>query len=274
MPVPVTAILLAAGYATRLYPLTKDRPKALLPLAGGVLLDAVVASLPQVPGLQHTVLVTNHRFADQFRAWQRERGAAVEILDDGTETVETRLGAIRDLELARAHRGTSVPAPSRSDTPSPPRAERGAPGSVAGDLLVIGTDNLFDWPIADFVRQAQARAPRASIGLWEAPTRASATQFGVAVLSGDGRITRFVEKSPDPPSTLVALCLYYFPAAMGGRLGEFIRAGGNPDAPGYFLEWLVRQEPVYGLPMRGIWHDIGTLETYEAVVKSWHPAAR
>lgn len=249
MSASVTAILLAAGYATRLYPLTKERPKALLPLAGGVLLDAVVASLPQVSGLEHTVLVTNHRFADQFRAWQRERGTPVEILDDGTEAVDTRLGAIRDLELARAHRGAS-----------------------AGDLLVVGTDNLFDWPLADFVRQAQARAPRASIGLWEAPTRASATQFGVAVLSGDGRITRFVEKSPDPPSTSVALCLYYFPEVMCGRLNEFIHAGGNPDAPGYFLEWLVGQEPVYGLPMRGTWYDIGTLDTYEAVVKSWRAA--
>ncbi len=250
MTTTISVIYLAAGYATRLYPLTKDCPKALLPLSRGMILDEIVAAVGRLPGAHRQILVTNHRFAGQFQQWQQAAKAPVEVLDDGTETVETRLGAIRDLELARIHSG------------------------AAGDLLVLGTDNLFDWPLADFVRQAQARGSSATIGLWEAPSLEAVKQFGVAVLDAEGRITRFVEKSPTPPSALVALCLYYFPGAMGGRIAQFIRDGGNPDAPGYFLEWLVKQEPVYGARMRGEWHDIGTLETYQAVATGWRLLAQ
>jgi len=243
----LTTILLAGGYATRLYPLTKNTPKALLPLGQGVILDEVVKSLESVEGIGQRLLVTNHQFAEQFRAWQRSRRQAVEIVDDGTESVEHRLGAIRDLELAR----TSVAAPSRSD------------------VLVIGTDNLFTWPLEDFVAQAQRQKPHPCIALWEAPSAASATQFGVVVRDPSSRITAFVEKSPDPPSREVALCVYYFPEAMCGAIKEFLDEGGNPDAPGYFIQWLVRRRTVYGLMMQGTWYDIGTLETYQAVVKTW-----
>ena len=83
------------------------------------------------------------------------------------------------------------------------------------------------------------------------------------------RITSFVEKSTNPPSSTVALCLYYFPEAMCGDIRRFLDAGGNPDAPGYFLEWLVRQRPVYGALMQGLWYDIGTLDAYQDVVRQW-----
>jgi glucose-1-phosphate thymidylyltransferase len=242
----ITAVLLAAGYATRLYPLTYDRPKALLPLGGGVILDEVVRSLETVPGMSRRVLVTNHRFAEQFRRWQRERGSDVRVLDDGTETVETRLGAIRDLALARRE----VAAPE-------------------DDLLVVGTDNLFHWPVAEFVAEAQRVKPSASVALWEAPSRQEATQFGVVVRDATGRITTFAEKSPDPPSREVALCVYYFPAAICGEIDRFLAEGGNADAPGYFIEWLVRQGAVYGVMRPGAWYDIGSREAYDTVVKEW-----
>jgi glucose-1-phosphate thymidylyltransferase len=242
----ITAVLLAAGYATRLYPLTYDRPKALLPLGRGTILDAVVQSLETVPAMSRRVLVTNHRFAGQFHQWQRSAGAKVEILDDGTETAETRLGAIRDLALAR----------------------RQAAGPD-DDLLVVGTDNLFHWPLAEFVSAARRRAPSASIALWEAPSRQEATRFGVVVRDAEGRITAFAEKSPDPPSREVALCVYYFPAAVCGGIDRFLAEGGNADAPGYFIEWLVRREAVYGVMMPGAWYDIGSREAYDAVVKEW-----
>lgn len=244
----ITAILLAAGYATRLYPLTKDLPKALLPLGRGVILDEVMRLLNGVPTLRRRVLVTNSRFAGQFRQWRTARGAEVEILDDGTATPETRLGAIRDLELAR---------------------EGADPGD---DVLVLGTDNLFRWRLADFVTAAERRRPNASIALWEAPSREAATQFGVVIRDADSRISAFVEKSPQPPSKEVALCVYYFPAAMCGRIGQFIEEGGSADAPGYFLEWLVRHEAVFGLMMAGAWYDIGSPESYETVVEEWRHA--
>ena len=244
-PMAVSVILLAAGYATRLYPLTKDCPKALLPLGHGVILDEVVRSLDGVPGLRRRFLVVNRRFVGQFRSWQRASGADIEILDDGTQTPETRLGAIRDVELAR-----------RSADPR-------------DDLLVIGTDNLFRWSLADFVTAARRYHPSPSIALWDAPSREAARPFGVVTRDPNRRITAFVEKSPAPPSTEVALCVYYFPAPMGGDIQRFIAEGGNADAPGYFIEWLVRRGVVYGVMMPGAWYDIGTPEAYQAVVNEW-----
>lgn len=242
---PITAILLAAGYATRLYPLTQDQPKALLPLGQRVMLDETLSSLRSVGGLRQRILVTNHRFAKPFREWQRARGVDVHIVDDGTETAEARLGAIRDLQLARRE------------------------VDIGDDLLVVGTDNLFRWPLAEFVAQAQRYRPHPSIALWEAPTKEAATQFGVVTRDANARITAFVEKSPHPPTTEVALCVYYFPAPMCGRIQAFLDGGGNADAPGYFIQWLVQQGEVYGVMMPGPWYDIGTLEAYQTVVRAW-----
>jgi glucose-1-phosphate thymidylyltransferase len=242
----ITAVLLAAGYATRLYPLTKEQPKALLPLGAGTILDGVIRTLPDVPDLRKTILVTNHRFASNFQAWQRAAAPGVQILDDGTSTAETRLGAIRDLALARRQ--------------TDPR----------DDLLVIGTDNLFHWPLAEFVAKARQRAPKPSLALWQAPSKESATQFGVVIRDEHGRVTRFVEKSPAPPSAEVALCVYYFPGPMCGDIQTFLDSGGNADAPGYFLEWLVARGEVYGILLPGAWYDIGSLESYETVQKEWH----
>ncbi len=241
----MTAILLAAGYATRLYPLTKDRPKALLPLAGATILDAIVRQVEAVPGLRARVLVTNRRFAGQFEAWQRRAGAAVQIVDDGTETAATRLGAIRDLELAARMAGPD------------------------DDLLVIGTDNLFHWPLSDFVAQARRVRPAPSLALWQAPSPAAATQFGVVVRDAARRVTAFVEKSPRPPSSEVALCVYYFPGPMRGRIRQFLDGGGNADAPGYFIQWLVAEGTVFGFLMPGAWYDIGSLEAYQTVLREW-----
>jgi glucose-1-phosphate thymidylyltransferase len=247
---PITVILLAAGYATRLYPLTKDRPKALLPFGSGVILDEVMRTVATVPDRRRSVLVTNHCFAEQFRSWQRERSALVTILDDGTQTPETRLGAIRNIELARTQADPS------------------------DDLLVIGTDNLFRWRLGDFVREAQRYRPAATVALWRAPSTDAATQFGVVVRDATSRLTAFVEKSPQPPSREVALCVYYFPAAMHTSITRFLNEGGNPDAPGYFIAWLVGQVPVYGVLESGAWYDIGSLASYETAQREWQESIK
>ena len=241
----ITAVLLAAGYATRLYPLTQDRPKALLPLGSGTILDAVCQSLDTVPALARRLLVTNRRFAGQFRAWQQTSQVALTVIDDGTESADTRLGAIRDLALAAASAGPD------------------------DDVLVIGTDNLFRWPLGQFVAQAQRVRPAPSIALWNAPSRDSATQFGVVIRDAKGRITAFAEKSPQPPSTEVSLCVYYFPAPMRGHIEVFLKSGGNADAPGYFVQWLAQRSAVYGIMMPGPWYDIGSLEAYQHVLTEW-----
>jgi len=219
-----------------------------LPIGRGTMLDEVVDRLASIGEVRKRILVTNHRFVEPFRDWQRRSGAAVEILDDGTESPQTRLGAIRDVELASRSAGSG------------------------DDLLVVGTDNLFRWPLAAFVAQAQRFLPHPTVALWEAPSPEAATQFGVVVRDAAGRLRAFAEKSAQPPSREVALCVYYFPAAMRGMFQRFFDEGGNPDAPGYFIEWLVRTSAVFGVMMPGEWHDIGTPEEYETVKRSWRSA--
>jgi len=242
---PVTAILLAAGYSTRLYPLTRHRPKALLPLREGAILDTVIASLAGVPRLRRRILVTNHRYAAQFRRWRAQRGTDIDILDDGTDHPDTRLGAVRDLELARTRR------------------------KVRDDLLVVGTDNLFSWSMKDFVAGARRHRPWASVALGRASSTRAARQLGVVTRNRVGRLTAFDEKPTRPRSTAVALCVYFFPKPMHAQIRTFLKSGGNPDAPGHFVQWLVRTSTIYGVPMAGSWYDIGTRESYHQACRRW-----
>ena len=245
MRVAFSTILLAGGYGTRLYPMTKDRPKALLALGRQVILEPLLEALDEVPGREQTILVTNHRFFPQVSGWQQASGRAIDLIDNGTETNETRLGAIRDLRLAL----------ERID----PRL----------DALILGTDNLFSWSLREFVERAQAKRPSASVAVYDLGSLEDARQCGVAVLDPEGRIVQCVEKPAHPPSTLVLLCVYYLPSAVRPRVDEFLAGGGNGDAPGFFIEWLSKQEPVYGQRTAGLWFDIGTPEAYQQAVQSW-----
>ena len=241
----VSAILLAAGYGTRLYPVTKDCPKALLPLGPGVVLDWILAGVQGVPGLSRVVLVTNHRFVQQFDAWSQQRHVPLDVVDDGTSTPESRLGAIRDLLLGLT------------------RVE------PHDDVLVLGTDNLFAWSLADFVAFAAAKRPAMTVALRTVRSPQDASRCAVVELDPQGRLLRCIEKPASPFSLTVGLCVYYIPASCRGRLEEFVTCGGDVDAPGYFAEWLVKQEAVYGFMTAGEWFDIGSHETYQHAVQWW-----
>lgn len=241
----LSVILLAAGYGTRLYPLTEDRPKALLPLGQGVVLDQIVAGVEAVPALSHVVLVTNHRFAKSFEAWNRQQATPVELVDDGTATPQTRIGAIRDLLLGLT------------------RIEPDA------DALVLGTDNVFTWSLADFAAFAKTKRPAMTVALHTVRSVEEATRCAVVELNPDGRLMRCVEKPREPSSLTISLCVYYIPASCRGRLEEFVAQGGNVDAPGYFVAWLVSQEAVYGFLTQGEWCDIGSQEAYQHALQQW-----
>ncbi len=235
-------VLLAGGYGTRLYPLTLHQPKALLPLGQGVLLDALMEKVRALPSLAKIVLVTNHRFALAFDAWRRHTGARVTLVDNGTATPAQRLGAMRDLQLGW---------------------ER-APG---GDVLVIGTDNLFSWSLGPFVRRAQRHRPAATVATWHVPCLQDASLYGVVQANRRGQIMRFEEKPARPSSRAIALCVYYFPAPMRPRVAQFLsERRGQGDAPGRFVAWLTEQEPVYAAPARGQWFDIGSPDSYRQVL--------
>jgi glucose-1-phosphate thymidylyltransferase len=220
----VKALILAAGYATRLSPLTDDLPKQLLPVGGRPIVDWIVEKIREA-GVDDIHLVTNGRFAAQFAAW----ADGVTIHDDGTTSNETRLGAIGDIRFV----------------------------DLDDDLLVIAGDNLFDYDLGGFVEFWRARQPASAVAVYDVGDRELAKQYGIVDVDADDRIVAFVEKPADPPSTLAATATYLYPREHVRLVGTYLAEGNNPDQPGNFVAWLHRREPVYAYRFEGGWYDIG-----------------
>ncbi len=230
------AVILAAGYATRLYPLTLERPKHLLEVAGRPILDRLLGQLP-LGELDAVTLVTNAKFARGFRSWAEEANwpVPIEVVDDGTTSDEDKLGAIGDLDLV----------------------VRTLPGEE--DLLVAAGDSLFTERLDGFVRFAREREAAAiavyDVGDLEAMGRLSAVEVDAA-----DRVTAFEEKPRRPISTLAGVALYFYPGGVLPLVSEYLAEGHNPDQPGRFVEWLYPRTPVYAWRVPGSWLDIGTPE--------------
>lgn len=234
-------VVLAAGYATRLYPLTLDRPKALLPVAGRPMVEHVLARLAPIRELDAVYLVTNAKFAGHFRAWAaeyaRERdGAEVQIVDDGTTSDEKKLGAIGDLDLVL-----------RGD-------------AIEDDLIVVAGDNLFSDDLGDFGRYAREKdAP--VLAVYDVGSLDEIKKYNAISVDGDGRITFFEEKPERPTSTLTGIALYFYPRSTLPLIRRYVEEGNNPDQPGRLVEWLYTRVPFYTWRVPGIWYDIGSEAT-------------
>ena len=233
----MNAVILAAGYATRLYPLTLDRPKALLPVAGRPMVEHLLLRLEGVEGLNAIHLVTNSKFAGAFREWSAGwDGQEVQIVDDGTSDDETKLGAIGDLELTiRA-------------------------AAIDDDLIVLAGDNLFSESLAPFGAFARAKAAPV-IGVYDVGDLEAIRRYNSITLDEDDRLTYFEEKPEHPRTTLTGIALYFYPRKSLGVVPEYLAAGNNPDQPGRLVEWLYPREPVYAWRVPGRWYDIGSAET-------------
>jgi len=233
----VKAVILAAGYATRLYPLTLDRPKALLPVGGRPMLDRLLEQLDGVEGLDEVYVATNSKFAGAFRDWAAaRRGLPVRVVDDGTVDEESRLGAIGDLDLTIREAG------------------------LADDLIVLAGDNLFSESIAPFPEFALAKGG-AALGVYDVGDLDAIRKYAVIELDGDDRVTRLEEKPDEPRSTLAGIALYFYPRAALGFVGQYLAEGNNPDQPGRLVQWLYPRTPVYGWRVPGRWYDVGSKET-------------
>lgn len=250
------ALILAAGYGTRLYPLTKDRPKSLLPVGGRPLLDHLAENLDRVAGLQEILVAVNARFEDDLRGWadrvRESLGTPLAVISNGTETPEERLGAVGD--VARV-------------------IDREDP---ADDLLVAAGDNLFEFEIAEMGRAAEDR-PSASavVAVERRASTAGLERSGVALVDEDGRVRRFVEKPDRPPGRTAAAPLHLYRRDALPLFEEFVDSGGETDAPGHFLEWLVPRREVWAWTMTGPRHDIGTPEAYRETRKHFaRPSSR
>ena len=219
------ALILAAGYATRLLPLTDTIPKQLLPVGGRPMVDWILDRIAETSA-DEIHLVTNARFAPGFERWAEDKD--VRVHDDGTRSNDDRLGAIGDIQFV----------------------------GLDDDLLAIAGDNLFDYSLADY--EAYWRAKSAScVAVYDVGDLDLAKKYGIVDVDADDRITDFVEKPEQPPTTLCATATYLYTREDAARVETYLAEGNPPDQPGNFVAWLHTRSPVYAYRFPGEWYDIG-----------------
>jgi glucose-1-phosphate thymidylyltransferase len=224
----VKALILAAGYATRLRPLTDSIAKPLLPVGGRPMVDWILDGIRETSA-DEVHLVTNARFAADFERWAEDKG--VHVHNDGTTSNEDRLGAIGDIDFV----------------------------GLEDDLLAIASDNLFDYSLADY--EAYWRSKGGScVAVHDVGDRELAKKYGIVDVDGDDRITNFVEKPENPPTTLCATATYLYKRDDAARVKTYLAEGNPPDQPGNFVAWLHARAPVYAYRFPGEWYDIGDRE--------------
>ena len=233
-------VILAAGYATRLYPLTENTPKPLLHVGGRPMLEHVLASSEAIGDIDHTYVVTNEKFAGHFEDWRATQPhRACTVVNDGTSSNEDRLGAIGDLHLVIEQQG------------------------IDEDLLVIAGDNLFTGDLSGFgARCRETQTP--VLGVYDVGSLEEATKYGVVAVDDADQISSFEEKPAQPQSTLIGIALYFYPRPALAEIRRYIAEGNNPDQPGRLIQWLYPQQPVHTWTVPGDWLDIGSKETLEA----------
>jgi glucose-1-phosphate thymidylyltransferase len=236
-------IILAAGYATRLHPLTLTQPKPLLEVAGKPILAHVMQHLRQTPELSSVTIISNHRFFEHFSRWaaeqqQKDPHLPIEVIDDGSTNETNRLGAIGDLVFAIEKQ------------------------SIDEDVIVVAGDNLFSQDIAAFGTYCLSRqAP--VLGVHDVGRLEHTRQYSEVHVNMEGQITSFAEKPEDPTTTVIGIALYYYPRTLLPQIIQYVRDGNNADQPGRMIQWLYPRTPVYTWTLPGLWYDIGSKETLE-----------
>ena len=236
-------LILAAGYATRLYPLTENFPKPLLKVGDKTILDWLIDDIDQAGVVDEYVVISNHKFASIFEDWAK--GKRVTVLDDGTSSNETRLGAVRDIQFAIDEL------------------------KLDDDLLVIAGDNLLNFSLVRFIQYAQEKGTTCVMRYYE-PAIEKLRKTGVATVNDDGLILSMVEKPAEPQSHWCCPPFYFYRKEDVPLVKVGIDSGCGVDAPGSFIAWLATQTPVYAWEMPGKRYDIGNLASYEEVQNTYH----
>jgi len=236
-------IILAAGYATRLYPLTLTQPKPLLPVAGQPMIDYVLDNLAPIGGIDRIYVVTNAKFAGHFQQWSADYRANkaklnFTIVNDLSTDDRNKLGAIGDIHFVLKSQ------------------------NVADDIIVVAGDNLFSEKLSGFGKFCREKnAP--VLGVYDVGNLEEIKKYNAITLNGNGRITFFEEKPKNPTSTLTGIALYYYPRGTLPLIKQYVAEGNNPDQPGRLIQWLYPRLPVYTWTVPGLWYDIGSKETLE-----------
>ena len=237
-------LILAAGYATRLYPLTENFPKPLLKVGEKTILDWLIDDIDESGLVDEYVVISNHKFAHHFDAWAKEKTQKVTVLDDGTDSNETRLGAVKDIQFAIEK--------LQLDT----------------DMLVIAGDNVLDFSLTRFVSYAKEKNTSCILRYYEPETK-KLLKSGVVTVDETDRVLKMTEKSPTPETNWCCPPFYYYTREDAKKVAEGIEAGCGTDAPGSYIAWLCTQTAVHAMEMPGSRYDIGNLESYEQVQKTY-----
>ena len=233
-------IVLAAGYATRLYPLTENFPKPLLKVGDKTILDWLLEDIHASGMVDEYIVISNHKFAEHFHAWADAHSLPITVVDDGTSTNETRLGAVCDIQFAIDQL------------------------KLDDDLLIIAGDNVLDFSLTHFIRYAEDKKTSCTMRYWEDDVK-RLRKSGVSEIDDAEVLLSLEEKPANPKSNWCTPPFYFYTKADARLVPAGIAAGCGTDAPGSYIAWLCTQTPVYAMEMPGRRYDIGNLESYHQV---------
>lgn len=238
------AIVLAAGYATRLYPLTKNRPKPLLEVAGKPILDHIVEKMEKVEEINEVIIVTNHKFTSHFEEWAKEASYTkkLTVVNDGTMTNDTRLGAIGDIQFVLDQQ------------------------KFKDDLMILAGDNLFDFELTDFAAYFK-EVGTDCITAYHEEDDGQLKRAGIVELDVNAKVLSFEEKPSEPKSSYCVPAFYLYQKDTLPLFKQYLEEGNDPDAPGHFVPFLIEKKAVHAYLFEGERYDIGTVESYEKVKK-------
>ncbi len=242
-------LILAAGYATRLYPLTENFPKPLLKVGDKAILDWLLEDIRTADAVDGFIVVSNHKYVRHFREWAQARSLPITVLDDGTSTNETRLGAVRDIQFAIEKL------------------------KLNEDLLIAAGDNVLDFSLTHFLRYAREKGTSCTMRYWEEDAE-RLRRSGISEVNGEGRLLSLEEKPVVPKSHWCTPPFYFYRAEDAAMIREAVADGCGTDAPGSLAAWMCRHTVVYSMEMPGRRYDIGDLNSYDAVRKTFQGIMR
>lgn len=237
-------LILAAGYATRLYPLTENFPKPLLKVGDKAILDWLLDDIHTVGLVDQYIVISNHKFAPHFEAWAEGHRLPITVADDGTSSNETRLGAVCDIQFAIEQM------------------------RLQDDLLILAGDNVLDFSLTHFLRYAQEKNTSCLMRYWEADAK-RLQKSGVCQIDAQEVVLSLEEKPAQPKSNWCTPPFYFYKAADAARIREAIADGCGTDAPGSLAAWMCRHTILHSMQMPGSRYDIGSLESYQAVQQTY-----
>lgn len=244
------ALVLCGGFATRLEPITLFVPKPLLPIGGRPILDYIVEDL-ETTDITRIVISTNKKFEDQFRYWIKTKKASgfkkeLDIVVEPPLNNGDKFGAIKGINYAIEQAG------------------------IRDDILVVAGDNFYSDGVSVLMDYFKNSGRHATIYVHDVGSLAEAKRFGIVEIGQNNQVKGFQEKPANPNSTLASTGIYAYPKELLARFGDYLKGNNNPDAPGYFLQWLTSKEEVYALINKGKWYDIGTIDTYKEVFSAFN----